>query len=368
MGFEPIFPELVPHFCFEGEFVRAEPYGFGHINGTYAAYFRQSDGEVRRYLVQRINHRVFKDVPGLMENVVSITAHLRRKIVAASGDPDRETLTLVPTREEGVFHETADGDFWRAYVFIEGARTYEAVENLRQVYNVGKAFGNFQKLLADFPAERLRETIPNFHHTRKRFEAFVQAVERDAQNRAHTARPEIEFVERRVADTSVLLDLLERGVLPSRVTHNDTKLNNVMLDDETGEGICVIDLDTVMPGLSLYDFGDAVRYAANPAVEDERDLAQVCIDLEIYDRFARGFLEAARDHLIPGEMEYLSFSARLMTLECGIRFLVDYLEGDVYFRTQREGHNLDRCRTQFKMVEDMEAKFDQMQKIVARCC
>jgi Ser/Thr protein kinase RdoA (MazF antagonist) len=363
---EPAFTNIVPHFCFGGEFIRAEPHGFGHINDTYAACFRRASGKVHRYLMQRINRYVFRDIEGLMQNIAAVTTHLRDKIVAAGGNPDRETLTLIPTTEAKTFYETQGGAFWRAYIFIEGARTYEAVGSLEHIYSAGRAFGNFQKLLADFPAEQLVETIPDFHHTKRRFDAFVQAVERDIKNRAHTVRPEIEFVERRVKDTSVLLDLLEQGILPSRVTHNDTKFNNVMIDDESGKGVCVVDLDTVMPGLSLYDFGDAVRYAANPAAEDERDLSKVCIDLEIYEYFARGFLDSARSFLTPEDVDHLPFSAKLMTLESGIRFLTDYLDGDFYFKTHRENHNLDRCRTQFKMVEDMEARFDQMEQIVDR--
>ena len=364
MRSEPNFPDIVPHFRFEGNFIRADPYGFGHINDTYAAYFLRPDGQAHRYLMQCINPYVFRDIEGLMQNIAAVTAHLRSKIVAAGGNPDRETLTLILTTEEKTFFRSPGGDFWRAYIFVEGAQTYETVESLEHVYSAGRAFGSFQKLLADFPAEQLHETIPGFHHTRKRFDAFVEAVEGDVKNRAHAVRPEIEFVERRVKHTSVLLDLLDQGILPSRVTHNDTKFNNVMIDDESGEGVCVVDLDTVMPGLSLYDFGDAVRYAANPAAEDERDLSKICIDLEIYEYFARGFLDSACCFLTPKEVDHLSFSAKLMTLECGMRFLTDYLKGDVYFKTHREDHNLDRCRTQFKMVEDMEARFDQMERIV----
>jgi Ser/Thr protein kinase RdoA (MazF antagonist) len=249
-------------------------------------------------------------------------------------------------------------------MFIEGAQTYEIVENLDHVYNVAKAFGRFQRLVSDFPAERLHETIPNFHHTPTRFAALVEAVERDAANRAQSARAEIEFVERRVGDMPILVDLLQQGKLPQRVTHNDTKFNNVMIDDCTGEGICVIDLDTVMPGLSLYDFGDAVRSGANPAAEDEQDLSKVTIDLKIFDRLASGYLDAARSFLTPLEVDLLPFSARLMTLECGMRFLTDHLNGDLYFRIFRENHNLDRCRTQFRMIRAMEERFEAMVGIV----
>ena len=363
---KPDFTEMVKHFRFEGDFLEANLWKFGHINDTYVARFRKGDGAVRRYILQRINHHIFKSPEKLMHNIEKVTTHLRKKIIAAGGNPERETLNLIPTVGEETFYRTPDGNYWRAYVFIEGAHTYEVVENLDHVHNASKAFGQFQRLVSDFPAEQLYETIPDFHHTRKRFEAFVEAVERDVKNRAQSVKAEIEFVEKRAKDTSVLIDLLERSELPQRVTHNDTKFNNVMIDDETGEGVCVIDLDTVMPGLSLYDFGDSIRSGANPAAEDEQDLSKVCIDLEIFDRFVCGYLDVARDFLMPTEVDYLPFSAKLMTFECGMRFLADHLNGDVYFRIHRENHNLDRCRTQFRMIEDMEAKFDQMMRIVGK--
>jgi len=355
---------VVQHFQFEGDFLEATPYGFGHINDTYAAYFRKADGTTHRYILQRINHNVFKDVERLMQNIAGVTAHLRAKIAAVGGDPDRETLTIIPTVEGRTFYQAPDGSYWRGYIFIEGALTYEEVASLEHVYNAAKAFGRFQKLLSDFPADRLYETIPDFHHTGKRFEAFVAAVERDVANRAQSVRDEIAFVEQRAAEATVLVDLLAEGKLPQRVTHNDTKFNNVMIDDETGEGVCVIDLDTVMPGLALYDFGDSVRSAANTAAEDERDLSRVHTDLRVFECLVHGYLDAARDFLTPMEVDLLPFSARLMTFECGMRFLTDYLNGDVYFKTHRENQNLDRCRTQFKMVADMEAKSTQMQGIV----
>ena len=363
---KPDFAAIVAHFTFEGGFLAARPHGLGHINDTYATRFRSASGVVHHYILQRINHDIFKNPEKLMENVERVTAHLRRKVVAAGGDPRRETLNLIPTLEGETFHKTPGGDYWRAYAFIDGARTYETIESLEHAYNGAKAFGRFQKLMNDFPPQQLHETIPDFHHTARRFEAFVEAVERDAENRARSVRPEIEFVEKRATETTALLDLFERGELPERVTHNDTKFNNVMIDDETGEGICVVDLDTVMPGLSLYDFGDAVRYGANPAAEDERDLSKVAIDLAIFDRFAHGYLDAARDFLTPTEIDYLPFSVKLMAFECGMRFLTDYLNGDVYFKIDRESHNLDRCRTQFEMVRDVEEKLDRMTKIVEK--
>jgi Ser/Thr protein kinase RdoA (MazF antagonist) len=362
----PDFTNIIEHFRFKGDFLQAHPFGSGHINDTYAVHFRKVDGAACRYILQWINHNVFKNPERLMRNIERVLAHLRAKIAAMDGDPEREALSLVPTLDGHTFHRTDDSNYWRAYILIEGAQTFEVMENLDHAYSVARAFGRFQKLLSDFPAEQLYETIPDFHHTRKRFDAFVEAVEKDVKNRARSVRAEIEFVEKRAEETSVLVNLLERGKLVSRVTHNDTKFNNVMIDDQTGEGVCVIDLDTVMPGLSLYDFGDAVRSGANPAAEDEPDLSKVSMDLDIFDRLAHGYLDAVRDFLTPLEMDYLPFSARLMTLECGMRFLTDHLNGDVYFKIHRENHNLDRCRTQLKMVSDMEQKFDQMERIVGR--
>jgi Ser/Thr protein kinase RdoA (MazF antagonist) len=357
---------IIPHFRFDGQFLRAEPIPSGHINDSFVAWFHRPGGRHRSYVLQRINHSVFRSPEKLMQNFEAITAHLQKKIVDAGGNPDREALTLIRTTDGRTFHRTPEGQYWRATRFIEGARTYDGAHSLEQVYSVARAFGQFQTLVSDFPADQLHETIPNFHHTRKRLETFVETVDRDSANRARAVRWEIQFVEHRAAETSVLVDLLEHGRLPQRVTHNDTKFNNVMIDDQTGRGICVIDLDTVMPGLALYDFGDAVRSGANSAAEDEQDLSQVSFDLDIFDRFAAGYLDAARDFLTPLEIDCLAFSARLMTLECGMRFLTDHLSGDTYFRIHRPGHNLDRCRTQFKLVQEMEARFDDMVRIVNR--
>lgn len=360
------FEDIIKHFTFEGEFVEANAYGCGHINDTYAAYFKKADGQAHRYILQRVNHNVFKSPEKLMENIESVTRHLRNKIIDAGGNPERETLNLIPTIEGKSFYKSDEGNYWRGYVFIEDAQTYQVVENLNHFFNAGKAFGQFQKLLSDFPADKLHETIPNFHHTRKRFEAFVEAVDKDVMNRAKDVRTEIEFAEKRSCDTSVIIDLLEQGKLPLRVTHNDTKFNNIMIDDKTGEGICVIDLDTVMPGSSLYDFGDSIRFGANPAAEDEKDLSKVWMELDLFEQFTHGFLESAGQFLTPMELKYLPFGAKLMTFECGIRFLTDYLNGDVYFKVHRDGHNLDRTRTQFKLVADMEKKFDQMNMIIEK--
>jgi Ser/Thr protein kinase RdoA (MazF antagonist) len=356
---------IVGGFAVEGAFQGAAPYGSGHINDTYAVRCATAAG-VRRYLLQRINHRVFKDPAKLMENISRVTRHLRSRIEAAGGDADRQALTLVPTTGGGPVLSDAAGNFWRMYLFIEGARTYDVVEKADHVYEAARAFGEFQRGLADLPAPRLHETIPDFHHTPKRVAAFREVLAADAVGRAAGVRREIEFVLDRADRAGRLVELAAAGRLPERITHNDTKFNNVMIDDATGRGLCVVDLDTVMPGLALYDFGDAVRSGACTAAEDERDLARVAMDLGAFERLARGYLDAARDFLTAPEIDELAFSAWLITLEIGIRFLTDHLAGDVYFKVHRPGHNLDRCRTQFAMVADMERQADAMAAVVHR--
>lgn len=356
---------VLDHFQLPGRLVDVAPYGSGHIHDTYASIFQGEGGRVR-YIHQRINHHVFPEPEKVMANIERVTSFARQRILAAGGDPRRETLTLLPAEDGRSFYCAPNGDYWRSYVFIEGARTYEQVEDLRHVYSAAKAFGQFQRLLNDLPGERLHETIPDFHHTRKRFEAFLRVLEQDRFNRASCLQPEIAFVLAREAETSVIVDGLASGVLPERVTHNDTKLDNVMIDVVSGEGVCIIDLDTVMPGSALYDFGDAVRIGASSAAEDERNLDKVGIDLVMFDRLAHGYLDAARDFLTPTEIDYLGFSAELITLECGMRFLTDYLDGDAYFKIHRPDQNLDRCRTQFKMVAEMERQGAEMARIVNR--
>ena len=357
--------DISSRFALEGTFIDAAPYGTGHINDTYASRFETPRGVVR-YIHQRINHQVFKQPEKVMQNIERVTSYARERITAAGGDPERETLNLIPAAGGGSYCRTETGDYWRTYVFIEGARTYDQVTDLSHVYAAARAFGNFQKLLSRLPGGRLHETIPDFHHTRRRFEAFLRALEADAVNRAGGVREEIEFVLAREKDTSLIVDLLASGQIPERVTHNDTKLNNVMIDDRTGVGVCVIDLDTVMPGSALYDFGDSVRLGASTAAEDEQDLARVNFDMDMFDRLARGYLEAARDFLTAAEVDHLPFSAKLLTLECGIRFLADHLSGDVYFKVRRAGHNRDRCRTQFKLVAEMERKMEAMAAVIGR--
>ena len=361
---KPDFNNIIKNFQFDGHHVSTKPYGHGHINDTYALTFSRTPQNSQRYILQRINHNVFKNPEQLMQNVEKVTGHLREKIIAAGGNPERETLTLVKTVSGQTYFKSPLGNYWRVYLLIEGAQTYELVVKQEHIYNGAWAFGRFQELLSDFPAAQLHETIPNFHHTRKRFHTFVESVNQDVVNRASDVQAEIEFAMSRDTETSLLVDMLDEGKLPLRVTHNDTKFNNVLIDDETGKGICVLDLDTVMPGLSLYDFGEIVRTGANPAVEDEVDLSKICLDLDIYDTLTRGFMDAARDTLTAAEKDYLPYGPKMMAYENGIRFLTDHLQNDVYYKIHRENHNLDRCRTQFKLVEDIENKFDEMLRIV----
>jgi hypothetical protein len=348
-----------------GTWISSCPIPSGHINDTYCSEFDEGGRKVK-YVNQRINHLVFREPELLMENIERVTRFARERIVAAGGDPERETLNIVPARDGKSFHRTPEGTYWRMFRYIDGARTYDRVEDLRHVYSASKAFGNFQKMLASLPGGRLHETIPNFHHTQKRYEAFLDALEHDPAHRAASVKPEVDFVLARAKDTGVVVDGLAAGRIPERVTHNDTKLNNVMIDNRTGEGICVIDLDTVMPGSVLYDFGDSVRLGAATADEDEPDLGKVGFDLAMFDRLAKGYLDAARDFLVPAETDLLAFSAKLLTLECGTRFLTDHLKGDVYFKIHRPGHNLDRARTQYKMVAEMERQMGAMDAVIRK--
>ena len=330
-------------------------YGDGHINRTY---------KCPAFILQKINTGIFENPEKLMENIDKVTSHIRKKAEMLNKNPERLTLTVVKTIDGKLFYRDECGDCWRVYKFIENAATYSKCENPLQMYNAAKAFGQFQNMLSDFPAESLFETIKDFHNTAKRYEQFETAVSENKAGRLDLVTDEIEFVRQRKNIVNVITDGIKNKTIPVRVTHNDTKLNNVMLDDKTGEGVCVIDLDTVMPGSFLYDFGDSLRFGASTADEDEKDLSKVWFDLDIFRSFTKGYLEEAKDALCAEEIRLLPFSVKLMTLECGMRFLADYLNGDTYFATHREGQNLDRARTQFKLVWDIEQKEDEMKKIV----
>jgi aminoglycoside phosphotransferase (APT) family kinase protein len=358
MSKEHYLAAVAGQFQVSGEFLSAVPWGNGHINDTYCAVFNRAGAQMRTIL-QRINHNVFRNPVALMENIQRVTSHLAAQV---SGEPDRgrRALTLIPARDGRAWHVDAEGCYWRAYRFIENASTYDAVESTGQAFQAAKAFGQFQKLLAGLPAPRLHDTIVDFHHTPKRLQALEQAIASDVAGRAIQAKPEIEFALARRSITGVLLD----AKLPERVTHNDTKFNNVLFDDATGEGICVIDLDTVMPGLALYDFGDMVRTVTSPVMEDERDLSRVTMQFPMFEALVRGYLASTGSFLTQAEKQYLAFSGKLITLEIGIRFLTDYLAGDTYFKVHRDGHNLDRCRTQFKLVESIEQQEEKMDRLV----
>lgn len=358
------FRDVVQKFRAWGDFVEAAPYGSGHINDTFKVTFNMAGASVH-YLLQRINHHIFKDPRAVMDNIVRVTNHVRARLAAEGmADVTRHSLCVVFTRDAKPCYEDSEGNWWRMYLFVEGARTYDTIENEVQAREAARAYARFQNLLADLPAPRLHETIPNFHNTPVRLGALQEAIAEDPFNRAAEARDDIAFVERRATQCGRLLERHAKGDIPERITHNDTKLNNVMLDNRTGEGVCVVDLDTVMPGLALYDFGDMVRSATAAAAEDERDLGKVRMRIEMFEAIARGYLSEAF-FLNSAEREELVFSARLMTLMVGMRFLTDYLKGDVYFKIKRPQHNLDRCRSQFRMVESMEAQADPMERIVA---
>ena len=355
------FREICSHFKYMGEFIDARPYGEGHINETFLI---NTTG--RRYILQRVNTIVFKEPEKLIENVVAITEYLHNRIISEFGDPYRETLTLIPTKDGKWYHKTNKGDIFRMYIFVENARSYQTIETPEMFYRVAKAFGRFQNLLKSFPAEKLYETIPNFHNTVDRYRQFREAIAEDRAGRLSEVSQEVDFILNRESEASLVVDSIKNGEIPLRVTHNDTKLNNVLIDDFTGAGICVIDLDTVMPGSMLYDFGDSIRFGASTAAEDETDLSKVWMDLDLFKQYTKGYVEELKESFTPKEVELLAFSAKLLTLECGMRFLTDHLNGDVYFKTHRKNHNLDRARTQLKLVSDMEIKMSKMNEIVLK--
>jgi aminoglycoside phosphotransferase (APT) family kinase protein len=353
------FAAIVAQFALYGRFLEAAPHGSGHINDTFAVVMDQAGARVR-YILQRINTRIFRDVDGLMDNIRRVTEHA----AASTDDGARSTLTLISARDGQPFVRDEQGAAWRCYLFIEGARTYDLVETPEQAYEAARAFGRFQRLVANVPGRRLKETIPDFHHTPTRFANLVRVAANDPLGRAAAIRAEIDFALERQPITRVLQDLKSAGAIPERITHNDTKFNNVMLDDATGRAVCVIDLDTVMPGLALDDFGDMVRSATNAATEDEIDLSRVTMRMPVYERLVAGYLAGTGGMLNPVERAHLAFAGKLITFEIGIRFLTDYLEGDVYFKIKRPTHNLDRARNQFALVRSIEAQEPAMAAVV----
>jgi len=360
---EKILTEVISAYEFPETLLGAVRYGSGHINDTFCLVCQPQEGKAIRFILQGLSVAAFPRQDELMENFIGVTSHLRKKIEAAGGDVMRETLNLVPTRDGKPYYTDSTGKVWRLTNYVEGTVCLQkATPDLFEAS--ARAFGRFQYLLSDYPAETLHESIVNFHNTEDRFAKFLAALEADKLGRAKEVAAEIQFVMDRKADCSVALNALREGKLPLRVTHNDTKLNNVLIDEDTLEGVCIIDLDTTMPGLSIYDFGDSIRFGANHSAEDEKDLSKVNFDIDLYKRYTRGFLEGAKGGLTQAELEYLPWGAKLMTLECGIRFLTDYLDGDNYFHIRYPEQNLDRTRTQFKLVADMEDQWDAMHEIV----
>lgn len=334
-------------------------YGNGHINDTYLCE------STPRFILQRINTNVFKNADEVMENIYNVTEHLKAKIIKNGGNTDKETLTVIRTKDGKNLYK--DGtDCYRMYKFIEDSVSYDFVENPIQLYHAAKAFGKFQKMLDDFPADKLNETIINFHNTPERVMQLKAAVSADTAGRLKKISDEVNFAFKYEKYASMITDAMAKNEVPLRVTHNDTKLNNVLFDKDSGEGLCVIDLDTVMPGSLLYDFGDALRFGASSGAEDETDLDKIWFDIEKFEQFTKGFLEEMSYCCTKKEIELFPASVLIMTYECGIRFLADYLNGDTYFKIHRENHNLDRARTQFKLVADIESKFEQMHEIVKK--
>lgn len=334
-----------------------QSYGNGHINDTYLT-------DTPRYIIQKINTSIFKNPDELMENIENVTDFLRKKIIICGGDPERGTLTVIKTDDGKNYYRSEDGNCFRVYKFIENSKSIEDGKTYKNLYDAGASFGKFQNMLSDFPAEKLHETIPDFHNTPKRVEALKVAIAADKAGRADFVKDEIDFALSCEHFANVVVNNMADGKIPLRVTHNDTKINNILFDSVTDEALCVIDLDTVMPGSMLYDFGDALRMGASTAAEDETDLSKVHFDTEAFKNFADGYLSETKDCLTDTETELLGFSAKLMTYECGIRFLTDYLNGDTYFKIHRENHNLDRARNQFALVKEIDEKEDELKNIV----
>lgn len=357
--------EAYAQYQLPGRLVSLTPFGQGLINRTYRIIQRE-DYQDHNYILQRINHAIFPDIQGLMSNIQKVTAYLKEEAQARGGDPDRETMTIELSEDGKPFVQTEDGSYWRIYRFVENTITLDRVTQASHFYEAARAFGDFAKKLDGFDASGLVEVIPKFHDTRDRYAQLQAAIAKDAAGRVKDLTAEIQFVEDRKADCFYLYDLLDQGQLPLRVTHNDTKLNNILLDADTKQAICIVDLDTIMPGLALFDFGDAIRFGANEAAEDEPNLEKVRFNQDLYDVYVEGYLEGSAGILTDQEIALLPWGAKVITLEQGIRFLTDYINGDVYYGTSRPGQNLDRTRVQFKLVREMEQAWSAMNETVAK--
>ncbi len=355
--------KIVEKFKVKGNFVSAAPYGNGHINDTKIIHTKDSDGEYT-YILQKINKNVFKNPAELMENYVGVTEFIKKKIEAAGGDTMREVLNVISAVDGKNYLCDEDGEFWRMLVFVSDNLSYDRVESPEQFYTCALAFGNFQYMLRDYPADTLFETIKDFHNTPERYNQLMRAIESDPLGRVAEVGEEIEFAKARLSFAETFERAYKEGRLPLRVTHNDTKLNNILFDAKTGKPLCVVDLDTIMPGYAMNDFGDSIRFGATTAAEDEADLSKVNFDINLFELYTKGFIEGVNGGLTETEIDFLPESAIMMTFECGMRFLADYINGDTYFKIHRPKQNLDRARNQFKLVSDMEKVLSEMHEIV----
>lgn len=358
--------DILEKFDFSGNLVKYEIWGSGHINNTYLVTY-DDNGILNKYIVQRVNSNVFKNMEELMNNIFNVTAYLKKKINKYGGDVNKETLQYIKTKDGKEYYKSKEGSCYRASIFVPDSISYDKADSEEIFSESGIAFGRFQRLLDDFPVNILYEVLPDFHNTNKRYEnEFIPAIESDKVLRRAECQKEIDFIIQRREYCSRIVDLIERGEIPIRVTHNDSKLNNVMFDVNNNKATCVIDLDTVMPGSALYDFGDSIRFGANKADEDEKDLSKVKIDLKYFEAYSKGFLSETKDILNQVEIDNLVFSSILMTFECGMRFFTDYLNGDIYFKTKYPEHNLVRARNQLALVEDMEEHVNEMEDIIKK--
>lgn len=355
---------ILKHFLFNGKFESIEDNKSGLINSTYILNYIDDNSNKRRYILQSINTNIFKNPLELMQNIYNVTEHIKSVTLEKGKDASRITLTIIKTTDDKFFYKDADGVYWRAYNFIEGAVAYNKIERKEHFFSAGVALGQFQKNLENYPIDKLYETIANFHNTPMRFKSLCKAIAENKANRRDLVACEIKFFEDREDFYSIIIDEMSKGTIPLRVTHNDTKINNVMIDTETEEAVCLIDLDTVMPGSALYDFGDSIRFGTNTTVEDDSKLENVKFNEELFASYTQGYLSEMKENLTDMEIMLLPESAILMTLECGMRFLTDYLEGDVYFGISRENHNIDRARNQIKLAIEMENNIEKMRSIV----
>ncbi|MGN0362539.1 MAG: phosphotransferase enzyme family protein [Bilifractor sp.] len=356
----------IHHFDFPGQLESFARYGHGHINDTYLLQLRIGKIGTMKVILQRINTDIFQNPRELMENICNVTMCLQNKIQKAGGDAERETLNVITDKQNQSYYRDPRGNCWRAYKYITDACTYDQPLNVQDFYQSAVAFGRFQNLLSDYPADHLYETIPDFHNTLKRYNYFEKSLKEDKLGRANTAVDEIAFVKEHQNLTTLYQTKAGASDIPLRVVHNDTKLNNIMIDNLTHQGICIIDLDTVMPGYVMNDFGDSIRFGASTALEDETDLSKVNLDISAFEAYTKGFMEQCSDKLTELETSLLADGARIMTYECGMRFLTDYLDGDKYFRIARPNHNLERARNQFALLKDMDQKIDEMKAIVEK--